>query len=85
MGYFIRNEIPVTILGDSALILHPWTDYQRDDLFLEISKRCDGHNKNARVKLTALGGKGAVEIAAQLQKDSEEGYETCVVMWNINE
>eukprot|EP00973_Karenia_brevis_P091168 12406220-Karenia_brevis.AAC.1 len=55
LGYFIGSEVPVTIVGDSALIRHPWTDYQKDDLFLEISKRCHGHSKKPRVKLTAPG------------------------------
>eukprot|EP00973_Karenia_brevis_P006524 887787-Karenia_brevis.AAC.1 len=79
------QEIPVAIVGDSALILHPWTQEQNDDLLFEISKRCHGHCKSVRVKLTALGGQGAVDIAAQLQKVFEGGYETCVVFWNMNE
>eukprot|EP00973_Karenia_brevis_P067312 9361609-Karenia_brevis.AAC.1 len=85
LGYFMGNEIPVAIVGDSALILHPWSKDTTGDLFLEISKRCHGHHKHARVKLTALGGKGALEIAEQLYKDHDEGYETCVVLWNLNE
>eukprot|EP00973_Karenia_brevis_P038342 5285677-Karenia_brevis.AAC.1 len=38
LGYFMGNEIPVTIVGDSALILRPWSKDATDDLFLEISK-----------------------------------------------
>eukprot|EP00973_Karenia_brevis_P016475 2255974-Karenia_brevis.AAC.1 len=48
LGYFMGNEIPVSIVGESALILHPWTQEQNDDLFIEISKRCHGPFKNAR-------------------------------------
>eukprot|EP00973_Karenia_brevis_P022662 3119082-Karenia_brevis.AAC.1 len=72
LGYFMGNEIPVTIVGDRALILHPWSTDTNDDLFLEISKRCHGHHRNDSVKLTALGGKDALELAEQLYQDHEE-------------
>eukprot|EP00973_Karenia_brevis_P069508 9664305-Karenia_brevis.AAC.1 len=39
LGYYMGNGILVAIVGDSALILYPWTQEQTDDLFLEISKK----------------------------------------------